>query len=83
MTILFILNCGSIMNVGFEKVYLMQNSANAQVSEVLSTYIYKLGLLNLDYGYSAAVNLFNSLVNFVLVVTVNTITRKMGGNSLW
>ena len=61
----------------------MQNSANAQVSEVLSTYIYKLGLLNLDYGYSAAVNLFNSLVNFVLVVTVNTITRKMGGNSLW
>ena len=83
MTILFILNCGSIMNVGFEKVYLMQNSANAQVSEVLSTYIYKLGLLNLDYGYSAAVNLFNSLVNFVLVVTVNTIARKMGGNSLW
>ena len=50
---------------------------------MLSTYIYKLGLLNLDYGYSAAVNLFNSLVNFVLVVTVNTITRKMGGNSLW
>lgn len=83
MTILFILNCGSIMNVGFEKVYLMQNSANAQVSEVLSTYIYKLGLLNLDYGYSAAVNLFNSLVNFILVVTVNGVARKMGGNSLW
>jgi len=83
MTILFILNCGSIMNVGFEKVYLMQNSANAKVSEVLSTYIYKLGLINLDYGYSAAVNLFNSLVNFILVVTVNTVARKMGGNSLW
>lgn len=83
ITILFILNCGSIMNVGFEKVFLMQNSANAKVSEVLSTYIYKMGLINLDYGYSAAVNLFNSLVNLVLVVGVNAIARKMGDNSLW
>ncbi len=83
MTILFILNCGSIMNIGFEKVHLMQNSANARVSEVLSTYIYKMGLLNLDYGYSAAVGLFNSLVNFVLVVLVNGISRKLSTNSIW
>lgn len=82
-TILFILNCGSIMNVGFEKVYLMQNTANLSASEVLSTYIYKMGMLNLDYGYSAAVNLFNSLINLLLVVSVNGITRKMGQNSLW
>lgn len=61
----------------------MQNTANLSVSEVLSTYIYKMGMLNLDYGYSAAVNLFNSLINLLLVVSVNGITRKMGQNSLW
>lgn len=82
-TILFILNCGSIMNVGFEKVYLMQNSANLRVSEVLSTYIYKMGLINLDYGYSSAVSLFNSCINLILVVFVNSIARKAGDNSLW
>ena len=82
-TILFILNCGSIMNVGFEKVYLMQNSANLRVSEVLSTYTYKMGLINLDYGYSSAVSLFNSCINLVLVVFVNSLARKAGETSLW
>ncbi|MGI6691958.1 MAG: ABC transporter permease [Christensenellales bacterium] len=81
--ILFILSCGSIMNVGFEKVFLMQNSANLRVSEVLSTYIYKMGLINLDYGYSSAVNLFNSCINLILVVFVNSIARKAGDTSLW
>ena len=82
-TLLFILSCGSIMNVGFEKVYLMQNSANLRVSEVLSTYIYKMGLINLDYGYSSAVSLFNSSINLLLVVAVNALARRHGDNALW
>ncbi|MFV0401044.1 MAG: ABC transporter permease [Oscillospiraceae bacterium] len=82
-TILFILSCGSIMSVGFEKVYLMQNPANLRVSEVLSTYTYKLGLVNLEYGFSAAVGIFNSLVNTVFLVAVNSVARRIGDTSLW
>lgn len=82
-TIMFIMNCGSIMSVGFEKVYLMQNAANMSVSEVLSTYTYKMGLINLDYGYSSAVSLFNSVINMILIVTVNYICRRTSETSLW
>lgn len=80
---LLILSAGGIMSVGFEKVFLMQNTINAQVSEVISTYVYKRGLINNDYGYAAAVGLFNSAVNMILLVTVNQITKKAGENSLW
>ncbi|RGY01326.1 sugar ABC transporter permease [Blautia sp. OF03-15BH] len=82
-TIMFIMSCGSIMSVGFEKVYLMQNSANLAVSEVLSTYTYKMGLINLDYGYSSAVGLFNSIINTLFIVLVNTISRRTSETSLW
>lgn len=82
-TIMFIMSCGSIMSVGFEKVYLMQNSANLAVSEVLSTYTYKMGLINLDYGYSSAVGLFNSVINTVFIVLVNFICRRTSETSLW
>lgn len=82
-TIMFIMSCGSIMSVGFEKVYLMQNSANLAVSEVLSTYTYKMGLINLDYGYSSAVGLFNSIINTIFIVLVNTISRRTSETSLW
>ena len=71
------------MSVGFEKVYLMQNSANLAVSEVLSTYTYKMGLINLDYGYSSAVGLFNSVINTVFIVLVNFISRRTSETSLW
>ena len=82
-TIMFIMSCGSIMSVGFEKVYLMQNSANLAVSEVLSTYTYKMGLINLDYGYSSAVGLFNSVINTFFIVLVNFICRRTSETSLW
>ena len=82
-TIMFIMSCGSIMSVGFEKVYLMQNSANLAVSEVLSTYTYKMGLINLDYGYSSAVGLFNSVINTFFIVLVNFICRRASETSLW
>lgn len=85
IVILLILNLGSIMNVGFEKVLLLQNPTNTEYSEVISTLIYKQGLASAmpQYSYSTAIGIFNSLVNFFLIVGVNTIARKLGETSLW
>lgn len=83
ITILFIMNIGRLMQVGFEKVLLLQNDLNISASEVISTYVYKNGLLKGQFSFSTAVGLFNSVINFTLLVTVNAITRRMGGNSLW
>jgi putative aldouronate transport system permease protein len=85
ITILLILNVGRIMSLGFEKVYLMQNSLNVSRSEVISTYVYKIGLGvgGGDFSYATAIGLFNSVINLLLIVSVNKICRRMGGNSLW
>lgn len=83
IVILFILNCGSLLNVGYEKVYLLQNSANLSGSEVISTYVYKMGLENQDFSFSTAAGLFNSIVNGVILITANGISRKLGNSSLW
>lgn len=83
ITIMLVLQIGQIMNVGFEKVYLMQNNLNLQTSETIQTYVYKQGLQNADYGYSTAVGLFNNVVNFILLFSVNTASRRIGGSSLW
>lgn len=80
---LLILNTGQIMNIGFEKVFLMQSGLNLTTSEVISTYVYKVGLINAEYSFSAAVGLFNSLINFILLITVNKISRKTTETSLW
>ncbi len=80
---LLILNTGRIMNVGFEKVFLMQNGLNLTSSEVISTYVYKAGLIGAEYSFSAAVGLFNSIINFILLITVNKISRKTTETSLW
>lgn len=82
-TILLIMRAGNIMNIGFEKVYLMQNPMNTAVSEIIATYVYKTGLLNNQYSLSAAVGLFNNVINFVLLILVNKVSQKIGGNSLW
>ncbi|MDR0464079.1 MAG: ABC transporter permease subunit [Treponema sp.] len=81
--ILLILRAGSIMSVGFEKVYLMQNSLNLVASEVISTYVYKVGIINAQYSYSSAIGLFNTLVNLVLLLTVNFISKKLSDTALW
>lgn len=81
--IMLILRMGSILSVGYEKVYLMQNDTNINVSEVISTYVYKMGLLNTQYSFAAATDIFNSVVNLILIVLVNTIARKVGETSLW
>lgn len=81
--IMLILNMGHFMNVGFEKAFLMQNPLNATSSEVIQTYVYKTGLQGAQYSYSAAIGLFNSLINFFLLVIVNTIARRTKQASLW
>lgn len=83
MVILLIMNAGSIMSVGYEKVYLMQNDLNVTTAEVISTYVYKIGLKQQQYSYSAAIGLFNNLINFILLVVVNKLSKKLSGSSLW
>ena len=83
MVILLILNVGSIMSVGYEKVFLMQNDLNIMSSEVISTYVYKIGLTQRQFSYSAAIGLFNNVINFILLITVNKISAKLSGSSLW
>ncbi|WP_245954626.1 ABC transporter permease [Paenibacillus flagellatus] len=83
IVILLILNIGTLMGVGFEKVFLMQNSLNMEGSDVISTYVYRSGILGAQYSFSAAVGLFNSVINFVLLLTVNRIARKVNQVSLW
>ncbi|WP_422658809.1 ABC transporter permease [Paenibacillus sp. EC2-1] len=78
-----ILATGSVMSVGFEKVLLMQNDANLATSEVLSTYMYKSGILNAEYSFSAAVGLFNNLINFIVLYIVNKFAQKFSETSLW
>lgn len=83
ITIMLILNLGGIMSSSFEKVFLMQNSLNIGVSEVISTYVYKIGLQNADYSYSTAIGLFNSVVNFFMLVLANTLANRINGSGLW
>lgn len=83
IVITLILSCGSIMGVGFEKAYLMQNPLNLGVSEIISTYIYKVGLVNAEYGFSTAVGLFNSLVNCLVLLAVNQAAKRISKTSLW
>ena len=83
IVIMLIMRCGSIVSMGFDKVFLMQNSVNASVSEVISTYTYKMGLINTKYSYSAAIGLFNNIINFILLTIVNTIAKRLSGTSLW
>lgn len=81
--VLFILRSGSVMSVGFEKVYLLQNDLNLSASEIISTYVYKMGLKSSQYSYSAAIGLFNNVVNFILLLSVNKIADKLGNTSLF
>lgn len=80
---LLILRVGGLLGVGFEKAYLMQNNLNISGSEVISTYVYKIGLLSTQYSFSAAINLFNTVINFILLIMVNRIAKKYSDNSLW
>ena len=83
ITILLILNISRIINVGFEKVFLMANPGIYNVADVFSTYVYRRGILGMDYSYAAAVGLFNAVVGIALIITANYISRAVSENSLW
>ncbi|RKN85177.1 ABC transporter permease [Paenibacillus ginsengarvi] len=83
MVILLILNVGSFMSVGFEKVFLLQNPLNLESSDVISTYVYRSGLVQGQFSFSAAIGLFNSVINFILLLTVNRIAKRLNETSLW
>lgn len=78
-----ILATGSILSVGFEKTFLLQSAANLASSEVLSTYTYKMGIINGEYSFSAAVGLFNNVINFIVLFIVNKLAQKTNESSLW
>lgn len=86
VTIMLILRAGQIMNIGFEKIFLMQNDLNLSNSEVISTYTYKVSLAAgglSDFSYSTAISLFNSVINLILILLVNYACNKMSETSLW
>ena len=81
--LMFILAVGNIMTVGYEKAYLMQAAGNTTVSEIISTYIYKVGLQTAQYSFATAVGLFNSVVNFVILFIANWLSRKFADISIF
>lgn len=81
--IISILNAGNILNVGFEKIFLLQNSLNQETSEVIATYVYKSGLRGAQFSLATAINLFNNVINFALLSIVNSIAKRLGETSLW
>lgn len=83
ITIMLVLRCGSILGVGYEKAFLMQNDLNIVSSEIISTYVYKQGIISQQYGYSAAIGLFNNVINFTVLLLANKVTQKLKGSTLW
>jgi len=81
--ILLIVNTAGLLNVGFEKVFLMQNPLNMSSSDVISTYTYRMGLVDMNYSLATAVGLFQSLISFAFMITVNHIAKKISEISLW
>jgi putative aldouronate transport system permease protein len=83
MIVLLILNMGGVLATGFEKIYLMQNTLNLPVSEVIATYVYKVGILSNQFSYGTAIGLFNTAINFVFLVIANQLAKKFANTSLW
>ncbi|WP_179394678.1 ABC transporter permease [Lacticaseibacillus absianus] len=81
--IILIMSVGNLLNVGFEKVLLLQNPLNMQGSEIISTYVYKIGLQNFQYSLSTAIGLFNTVINVILLLGVNWISKKTTDTSLF
>ena len=83
VVVMFILRCGQILSIGYEKVYLLQNDLNVVGSEVISTYVYKVGLEQADFSFSTAAGLFNSVVNCVLLLSVNRLSKRVTDSGLF
>ena len=83
VTIMLILNCGNILSVGYEKVFLLQNSLNLSQSQVISTYVYRIGLVGGQFSYSAAIGMFNTLVSLTMVCIANFVAKKLTDTGIW
>ena len=83
VTIMFILRLGAIMSVGYEKIILLYNDMTFETADVISSYVYRRGIEGAQYSYSAAVSLFNSVVNFAIVIISNKISKRVGETALW
>lgn len=81
--ILFILSMGNILSTGFEKIFLMQNSLNLPVSEVIATYVYKIGIVSSQFSLASAIGLFNTVINFIFLFAMNTISKRVSETSLF
>ncbi|MDF2669440.1 MAG: transport protein permease, partial [Paenibacillus sp.] len=81
--ILFILNVGNLMDVGFEKVLLLYSPMTYETADVIGTFVYRRGIVSADFSFAAAINLFNNVINIVLLLTVNQISRRLSDTSLW
>ena len=81
--ILFILRVGRLMGVGYEKILLLYNPSTYETADVISSFVYRRGLLNMEYGFGAAVGLFNSLINLTMLVAFNKISQKVADQGLW
>lgn len=83
IVILFILQTGLILELGFEKIYLLYNPATYETADIISTYVYRVGLLQNNYSYATMINLLMCVVSLIFIVTANTVSRKLGDTSLW
>lgn len=82
IAIMFILSCGNLISIGYEKAYLLQTAPNLSASEIISTYVYKVGLIDGDYEFSTAANLFNTVVNVTMLLIANKISKKVTDNEV-
>ena len=83
IVIMLIMRCGSVLSIGFEKVYLMQNALNLDASQIISTYVYEIGLQGGQFSYSAAIGLFNNVVNILILLLVNRICKSVSEIGIW
>ena len=83
MVILLVLNVGRLLGIGFEKAFLMQTDANLTASEIISTYVYKIGIQSAQYSYSTAIGLFNNIINVFILIIVNKFAGRLTGSSVW
>ena len=81
--VLLILRLGQIMSVGYEKIILMYGPATYETADVISSYMYRVGIQDSNYSYSTAINLFNSVINFIILFVANAFSRKISETSLW
>jgi putative aldouronate transport system permease protein len=83
IVILFILNIGKVLEIGFEKVFLLYNPAIYETADIISTYVYRVGLSQGNYSYATAIDLFGGIVSLIFVYSANYLSRKVGETSLW